>query len=446
MNNYKKDDILFICWFRRNLRIHDNILLNEASKRGNYLIPLFIIDPGQITPNLMSVNRIGFLLECIDDLDNTLKKNYNQRLFITYGSPLAILQKITFHIRGFLKFSGRIVLSFEKDFQPYEKVRDSTILQWAQQEQIIVQSGTTQTLWNLDLLRTLNNYQQFKTISEFKEKIKNIKEPLKEIPPPDFLPPPLIELFVNQITRDQITNFFGSIQFFNESPTIEQLGMGFFKNDFKSIFQGGETISLKKMDVYFKDLNSVSRFNKNMENPTKENPNSSTQSPYLAIGCLSVRKFYHKIKKFLSENTDEDQNKVVNNLLESLYWREYFYLVGGYTQNFDKMYNNPVSKLTDCWDYNSTFIESWIKGKTGYPSIDAIINQLSKEGWTHKFNRHLIACFLTRGALWQTWEVGLNFFQKNLIDFDWSINTANWIWLSNSDFTKNYTKVFIYSD
>ena len=447
-NVYTADQTLSICWFRRNLRIHDNIILSEAARNSNFLLPLYIIDPGQITKNLLSVNRVGFLLESLDDLDKNLNARFGQRLFITYGSPLEVIKAIILHIRGHIKFPGNIILGFEKDYQPYEKVRDATIMQWGKASNIIIQYGTTQTLWNLNNLGKLNDFKSPQSMNEFKELIKKIADPVNDLPEPDFLPPPMKEFFEKNTLNSEIKHNFGVINFFDCSPSIEQLGMNYTKEDYLSCFRGGESTSLKKLNVFLRNVQNLKRFCKNVENPTKNNPLSSTQSPYLSLGCLSVRKFYHEIKKterFFVEESEEEGKKIIDNLMNTIYWREYFYMVGCYTTNFDRMFDNPVSKLTDCWDYNSKYISAWKNGKTGYPAIDAVINQLITDGWTHNYNRQFIACFLTKGTLWQSWEVGLNFFQKHLIDFDWSINTACWIFLTNSNLNNDYTKVFKYN-
>jgi len=46
------------------------------------------------------------------------------------------------------------------------------------------------------------------------------------------------------------------------------------------------------------------------------------------------------------------------------------------------------------------------QGKTGFPWIDAIMTQLRQVGWVHHLGRYAIACFLTRGDLWISWEEG----------------------------------------
>lgn len=86
------------------------------------------------------------------------------------------------------------------------------------------------------------------------------------------------------------------------------------------------------------------------------------------------------------------------------------------------------------WDNDPAMVEAWANGQTGYPTIDATMRQLKQEGWIHHLGRHLVACFLTRGDLWQHWEAGAKVFERELIDADWAINNANWQWLAASRF------------
>ena len=47
-----------------------------------------------------------------------------------------------------------------------------------------------------------------------------------------------------------------------------------------------------------------------------------------------------------------------------------------------------------------------IGARTGYPWIDAAMTQLREEGWIHHLARHALACFLTRGDCFVSWESG----------------------------------------
>ena len=87
-------------------------------------------------------------------------------------------------------------------------------------------------------------------------------------------------------------------------------------------------------------------------------------------------------------------------------------------------------------------LERWTTAKTGYPFIDAVMTQLRREGWIHHLGRHAVACFLTRGDLWVSWEEGVKVFDRHLIDADWSLNACNWMWLSCSAFFHQYFRCY----
>ena len=65
---------------------------------------------------------------------------------------------------------------------------------------------------------------------------------------------------------------------------------------------------------------------------------------------------------------------------------------------------------------DAELLAAWKEGRTGYPWIDACMTQLREEGWIHHLARHAVACFLTRGDLWQSWEKGAEVFDELLLD------------------------------
>lgn len=139
-----------------------------------------------------------------------------------------------------------------------------------------------------------------------------------------------------------------------------------------------------------------------------------------------------------------------------LLWREFFYTCAAHTPNFERMQGNAICKQIP-WEDNPELIKAWEEGRTGFPwcvlhicmtprcmhdRIDAIMRQLNEQGWVHHLARHSVACFLTRGDLWCSWEAGVKVFDRLLIDADWSINNANWMWLSASAFFTQYFRVY----
>ena len=125
-----------------------------------------------------------------------------------------------------------------------------------------------------------------------------------------------------------------------------------------------------------------------------------------------------------------------------LYWREMAYVIGYSTPNFNLTIGNPICVCMKIpWVVGKRaeqLSQLWEHGHTGYPSVDACMNQLRRDGWMHHLARHLVACFLTRGDLLVFWEIGRDVFVKYLLDADWSVNNFSWHWLSCDTFFHQY--------
>jgi deoxyribodipyrimidine photo-lyase len=84
-----------------------------------------------------------------------------------------------------------------------------------------------------------------------------------------------------------------------------------------------------------------------------------------------------------------------------------------------------LSYSTIIWD--NKHLEAWKNARTGYDIIDAGINQLREAGIMDNAIRMVVANFLVFG-LKCNWQEGEQFFRQYLVDYDWSLNTGNWLW------------------
>ena len=66
--------------------------------------------------------------------------------------------------------------------------------------------------------------------------------------------------------------------------------------------------------------------------------------------------------------------------------------------------------------FGSTMSADW------RPAADCFYGCL--QGWLHHLARHAVACFLTRGDLYVSWERGRDTFDRLLIDDDYFINNG----------------------
>lgn len=187
-------------------------------------------------------------------------------------------------------------------------------------------------------------------------------------------------------------------------PTLSEMGYPDITPPLRVKFPGGETEGLRRMRVSLADRAWVCAFEKPKTAPNALTPATTVLSPYLKFGCLSARLFYKELDQIYKAANGKHSRPPVS-LHGQLMWREFNYLHGHGTPNFGKMVGNPICRQIP-WDSDPTKLAAWRDAKTGFPFVDAIMTQLRTEGWIHHLARHMVACFLTRGDLWQSWEAG----------------------------------------
>ncbi|XP_046364932.2 cryptochrome-1-like isoform X1 [Haliotis rufescens] len=407
-----------IHWFRKGLRIHDNPALLAAVKDGEELWPIFVLDPWFAKNARVGINRWRFLLQSLKNLDENLKK-VNSRLFVIQGSPTEVFP-------GLFKQWEITRLTFEVDTEPYAVARDEEVQQLAHQHGVEVVTEVSHTLFDVKKTIQKNGGSPPLTYQRLQTLISQMGAP----------PSP-----ANTLTKEEMkdcrtpqaddTEKYSVPALEDLDKCVDELG--------PNLYPGGETEALTRMERYLKKTNWICSFEKPKTEPNSLQPSTTVLSPYLKFGCLSARTFYFRLLEVYRVNKKHTQPPV--SLHGQLLWREFFYTVGSGTSNFDRMEGNSVCTQVP-WENNKELLEAWTQARTGYPFIDAIMTQLRQEGWIHHLARHAVACFLTRGDLWISWEEGQKVFEELLLDADWSLNAGNWMWLSASAFFHQYFRVY----
>lgn len=211
-------------------------------------------------------------------------------------------------------------------------------------------------------------------------------------------------------------------------------------------WRGGETQALENLKRRL-DVETIA-FNRGDYLPNQMAPDligpPTSMSAHLRFGCLSVRRFYYAIHdRFEEVHNSSSSNRHGGlapvggpHITGQLIWREYFYTMSVDNPYYDQMEANPICLNIPWAEVDVEQFEKWKSGRTGFPLIDAAMRQLIAEGWLHHTLRNAVASFLTRGGLWYSWEHGLSYFMKHLLDADWSVCAGNWMWISSSAFEK----------
>lgn len=372
---------IVLLWFRNTLRLHDLPLLSEINKLGpGYtLIPIFIFSEKILSPELVTANRVGFLMRSLQDLNTRIQRKYRNRLIILKGDYVQSVEVLVNHLnREYGSSLQEITLAWELYSEPERKVVDLEMEKFCRLNGLKTLNVGHSTLWDIPMILKKNFGLLPGSMTVFLELIKQLPTPQKPMEPPKTLPS-MPENFFATFYRDltfatdngSIDNsvnlsMFPPVRVYLDVPRLERVHPDYKSSDFHTNFVGGETEALERLEKFLQKRKSILEYRKPMQNPTKKDPESSCLSPYLKFGCLSPRLFYHRLQglykgKKLSVKTQDS-------LMGQLYWREFFYLVGFNTQNFSRIKGNPLCKQIK-WDHNSEYIRAWELGETGFPSI-----------------------------------------------------------------------------
>ncbi|KAG6976964.1 hypothetical protein JG688_00000837 [Phytophthora aleatoria] len=485
------DEIRILMWFRRDLRLHDNLALTAALEwikqqqemtagRKVVFIPLYIVH----RPKIMrcGVNRFQFMLESVSDLADALAAR-GSRLVVARGDGVQVLR----HLLPAWRISH---LFFDAASEPFAIDRDNRAVALARRLGVETHVTHGYTLYDLDAVIAGNNGEPPKTYTAFLRALAMQPKPPKPLPTPEKVPAPVylpselyqqvVDYWRNRLKPDtnvkeektedeeegeedddpqekakQLDEIAGPEQQFT-LPEVSDFG--YEAPERHPFIYGGEQIALGILRDYCRNEGRVVKFEKPKTSPAQTTPSASTTSlsPYLYFGSISPRTFLHHVRG-IQEHHAKALSATPVSLDGQLLWREFFHCHGRANPYFDKMEESTTCLQID-WRWHTipekeedmtdddklarSQFKAWIDGQTGFPWIDAIMIQLKEEGWMHHLARHSVACFLTRGDLYISWVRGLEVFQERLIDHDWSINAGNWLWLSSSYFFSAYFRVY----
>jgi deoxyribodipyrimidine photo-lyase len=137
----------------------------------------------------------------------------------------------------------------------------------------------------------------------------------------------------------------------------------------------------------------------------------SRLSPYLALGCMSLRECYQAARSAMQQHQDAGHSgfaRSIQSFLSRLRWHCHFIqklesepAIEFFNTNrgFDGMRENAQDPLR---------IARWARGETGWPLVDACMRSLNATGWLN-FRMRAMLIAVSSYQLWQHWrEPGLH--------------------------------------
>ncbi|MGH2869434.1 MAG: deoxyribodipyrimidine photo-lyase, partial [Solirubrobacteraceae bacterium] len=108
-----------LLWLRRDLRLRDHPALRAALAAGGPVVPVFCFDDGLLKGRHASGPRTQFLLECLADLDGSLRQR-GSRLFVRHGAPQRELPALARALR-------LESVHYTSDVSPFARARESDV-------------------------------------------------------------------------------------------------------------------------------------------------------------------------------------------------------------------------------------------------------------------------------------------------------------------------------
>ena len=365
---------LSVFWFRRDLRIDDNVGLYHALKSGNKVLPIFIFD-SEILEKLPSKKdaRLEMIHTALGKLSDAMMEN-KCNVGMYHGKPKAVFEKLL------EKYSVKKVFT-NHDYEPYAKNRDEEIKNLLKKKGVAFETFKDQVIYEKSEI-TKDDGTPYRVYTPYSKK------------------------WIIRMRADGIPNYESEYNLDNlapiKQPQLELKDLGFEKTD-------------RPYPKYVLNRAIIGNYEATRDYPALDQ--TSRTGCHLRFGTLSIRKMV-------------SDAAMANNhtFLKELIWREFFMQILWHFPSTAKKSFKPKYERIE-WLNNEDDFKKWCEGKTGYPLVDAGMRELNETGFMHNRVRMLTGSFLCKHLLID-WRWGEAYFAQKLLDYEQSSNVGNWQWVA----------------
>lgn len=366
-----------IFWFRRDLRLHDNVGFYKALQGKNPVLPIFIFDTEILDTLPKDDSRVSFIHNTLNAINTQLMK-LGSGIAVYYGSPIEAFQQIenTYQIAHVIT---------NRDYEPYARDRDTKIKDFLAKRDVGFHTYQDQVIFEKDDI-------------------------VKDDGTPYVVYTPYMKKWKHQFQNQYILKIYDPNPYFenlllaDNLPYLSLEDIGFEKS---SITVPNYQITPSLIQQYeaqrnFPAVNGTSHL-----------------GPHLRFGTVSIREV---VAKAIAE-----KNEI---FWQELIWREFFMqILWHFPHTVTKAFKPAYDRIV--WRNKEEEFEKWKQGKTGFPLVDAGMRELNATGYMHNRVRMLVASFLCKHLLID-WRWGEAYFAEKLLDYEMASNVGNWQWAAGS--------------
>ncbi len=363
-----------VFWFRRDLRLEDNVGLYHALASDFPVLPIFIFET-DILDKLESKHdrRVDYIHQALLAINKQLK-TLGATLNTYHGNPLEVFKKLEEEYDIQAVFCNR-------DYEPQAIKRDADIFYYFQEKNTPFKAYKDQVIFDKnDILKKDNT--------------------------PYVVYTPYSKKWREKLTTNDYKAY---------NPNFDN-----FLQQSKANMHSLKDIGFEKTDMLYSppqlDAAIIDEYDKNRDYPAVQG--TTLLGTALRFGTISIRSC---VAFALNHN---------QTWLGELIWREFFMQI---LYHFPHVVEGSFKPKYDFieWRNNETEFQMWCEGKTGYPIVDAGMRELNQTGYMHNRVRMIVGSFLCKHLLID-WKWGEAYFAAKLNDYELSSNNGNWQWVAGS--------------
>ncbi len=381
-----------IHWFRRDLRISDNVALHEAFTRGQCVVPVFILDDAILAAPDSGAARVAFLLSTLESLRKNLEA-LGHRLILLHGTPHEELVKLARTVKADAVFTNR-------DYEPYAIARDRKVASALYEAGVYFESFKDSVIWEgRDVLTKVGEPYTVFTPYAKAWRAKPVAAPVPKL---GHAKVPVPEA-THSLPLPGDSSKLGH-------PSTQQLPAG------------GEHAGLEALKQFIAarvyDYDTARNF-------PADDAGTSRLSPHLRFGTVGIRTVFAKL--FAAREQAPPGRDTACNVWETeLIWREFYQqILANFPHVAERSFRPEYDALK--WSGTDAQFAAWGAGQTGFPIVDAAMRCLNATGGMHNRLRMIVAMFLTKDLL-ISWQRGERYFMQQLVDGELAANNGGWQW------------------
>jgi len=383
-----------LLWFRHDLRLSDHRALDAALAGGRRVLPVFVLDDEAAGEWAHGGAARWWLKGSLESLSRSLAAR-GAPLLLAKGRAETIVPALAAAIGAAEVHAGR-------GYEPWARDQSRRVHEALQGD------GRGLVLHTTAILREPHGFESgsgkpYAVYSPFAKTLLAAGDPPPPLPAPDRIPgvePPA------------------------GGETLGSLGLYPVKGEpdwakgFGALWQPGEEGAAARIARF--TARALGRYDSDRNLPGIEG--SSGLSPHLRWGEVSPVQVWHAARAAGAAPG------ATETFLKEILWREFAYHLLWHRPEMPK---RALRQEFDAfpWAPDSTLLEAWQRGRTGYPIVDAGMRQLWQLGWMHNRVRMIAASLLVK-HLMQPWQAGEAWFHDTLVDADLASNSASWQWVA----------------